>query len=148
MSRSVVRLASIRSAGTSRSTSVAIASQGIEIVDQLPSARRQEQAIGATVARIWPTLEQAVLDQTIEQAHQRDRLQLELVGQIDLRQPLLRTQPEQHDPLRARRAARLGTMIDVVAQQTRAFDELRNQLTLQIERHDITSKRLNVSICF
>ena len=79
-----------------------------------------------------PALQQAVLDQAIEQPHQRDRLQFKHIRQIDLRQPFLFPQPEQHDPLRARGAAALGAMIDVVAQQPRAFDKLRNQLAFQV----------------
>ena len=98
-------------------------------------AAGQEQPVGAAIPGIVPALQQTVLDQTVEQPHQRDRLQFEHVGQIDLRQPLLLPQPEQHDPLRARGAAPLGAMIDVVAQQPRAFDKLRNQLAFQIERH-------------
>ena len=49
--------------------------------------------------------------------------------------PFLLPQPKQHDPLRARGAAALGAMIDIVAQQARAFDKLRNELAFQIERH-------------
>ena len=43
-----------------------------------------------------PPLEQAVLDETIEQPHERDRLQLEHVGEIDLRQPLLLAQAKEY----------------------------------------------------
>ena len=82
-----------------------------------------------------PALEKPVLDQAIEQAHQRDRLQFEHIGQIDLRQSFLLPQSEQYDPLRAGGAAALGAMVDVVAQQARAFDELGNELAFQIERH-------------
>ena len=79
-----------------------------------------------------------MLDQPIQQAHQRDRLQFKHFGQIDLRQTLLLPQPEQHDPLRTRGAAPLGALVDVVAQQARAFDQLDNELAFQIERHELT----------
>ena len=46
-------------------------------------------------------------------------------------------QSKQYNPLRARGAAALGAVVDVIAQQARAFDELRNQLALQIERHGL-----------
>ena len=77
-----------------------------------------------------PPLEQAVLDETIKQSHERYRLQLEHVSEIDLRQPLLLTQAEEYDPLRARGAAALGAVIDEIAQQPRTLDELRDQLAL------------------
>ena len=77
-------------------------------------------------------LQKAVLDQPIEQAHQRDRLQFKHVGQIDLRQSFLLPQSEQYDPLRARGAAALGTVVDEVAQQARAFDKLCHQLAFAI----------------
>src|SRR5260221_6058160 len=94
---------------------------------------------------IWPT---SVPDSTGELArdatwrrcsprspHQRDRLQFEHVGKIDLRETLLLMQPKQYDPLRARGAASLGTMINIVAEQARTFNNLRNQTAFQIERH-------------
>jgi hypothetical protein len=83
-----------------------------------------------------PSLDKTVLDQTIEQAHQRDRLQFKYLSEIDLRQSFLLPQSEQYNPLRARGAAALGAVVDVIAQQARAFDELRNQLASQIERHE------------
>ena len=49
----------------------------------------QEQAVGAAVAGIVPALQKSVLDQAIEQPHQRDRLQFQHFRQIDLRQALL-----------------------------------------------------------
>ena len=138
MSRSVSRLVSIASVGRSCSTSVAMESRRLSrsSTSWRPLAVRNSRLARRSL-RIVPPLEQAVLDQAIEQPHQRDRLQFEHVGQIDLRQALpARRKPEQHDPLRARRTAALGAMIDVVAQQPRAFDKLRNQLAFQIERHD------------
>ena len=76
-----------------------------------------------------------MLNQTIEQAHQRDRLEFKHLGQIDLGQSFLLPQSEQHDPLGARGAAALGAMVDVVAQQTRGLDKLCNNLTFKVERH-------------
>ena len=111
--------------------------QTIEIVDKLAAGTGQEELVGATILGIVPALQKTVLDQTIEQAHQRDRLQFKHVGQIDLRQPLVLPQPEQYDPLRSRRASALGAVVDVIAQQARAFDELRDQLAFQIERQSL-----------
>ena len=105
--------------------------QTVEIVDQLAAAWGEKQPVGAAVPGVVPPLQQAMLDQAIEQAHQRDRLQLQHIGKIDLRQSFLLPQSEQYDPLRARGAAALGAVVDVVAQQARAFDELRNQLAFQ-----------------
>jgi hypothetical protein len=34
-------------------------------------------------------------------------------------------------------ATALGALVDMVAQQARAFDELRNQLPFQIKRHEL-----------
>jgi hypothetical protein len=73
-----------------------------------------------------PALQQTVLDQTVEQPHQRDRLQLEHVCEIDLGQALLLAQPKKHDPLRARSASLLGSVIDIIAQEPGALVELRN----------------------
>jgi hypothetical protein len=73
-------------------------------------------------------LEKTVLDQPVEQAHQRDRLQFKHIRQINLGQSLLLAQSKQDNPLRARGAAGLGTVVDIVAQQARTFHELRNQL--------------------
>src|SRR6267143_5086138 len=107
--------------------------QTVEIIDKLAAARREKQAVGTAIPEIGSAFQQAVLDQTVEQTHQRDRLQFKHVGQIDLRQSLLLPQSKQHNPLRARGATALGTVVDVVAQQTRAFDQLRNQPAFQIE---------------
>ena len=123
--------------------------QAVEIVDKLPAARGQKQPVGAAILRIVPPLEQAMLDQPVEQPHQRDRLQFEHVGEIDLGQALLLAQAKQHDPLRARGAAALGAVIDVVAQQPRTLHELRNQLAFQVERHrrNCPLASLNLSNC-
>ena len=47
-------------------------------------------------------------------------------GQIDLGQALLLAQAEQHNPLRAGRAAGFGAVVDIVTQQPRTFDQLHN----------------------
>src|SRR5712692_10672622 len=107
--------------------------QAVEIIDKLAAARREKQAVGPAISGIGPPLEKTVLDQT----HQRDRLQLKHLGQIDLRQPFLLPQSKQHDPLRARGATALRAVIDIIAQQPRALDKLCNQLAFQIERHDL-----------
>ena len=109
--------------------------QAVEIVDQLTAGAGQEQPVGPAVFWVRPSLQEAVLDQAVEQADQRDRLQLKDVRQVDLRQSFLLPQSEQYDPLRAGGAAALGAVIDVVAQQARTFDQLRDQLTFQVERH-------------
>ena len=84
------RLVLIASSDKSCSTSVAIASRRLSRSStSCRPARGEEQPVGAPVLRIVPPLEQAVFDQTIEQPHQRDRLQLEHVGEIDLRQAFL-----------------------------------------------------------
>src|SRR5689334_18038228 len=109
--------------------------QTVEVVDKLTAAPGQEQAVGATVPGVGPTLQQSVFDQAIEQTHKRNRLQLQHIGKIDLRKPLLLPKAKQHDPLRARRAAPLGAVVDVIAQQPRTLDELGDQPAFQIERH-------------
>src|SRR5207248_6046979 len=63
--------------------------QAIEVVDKLASARGEKQPVGAPVPGVVAPLEQAVLDQTVEQPHQRDRLQFKHVSQIDLGQSFL-----------------------------------------------------------
>ena len=75
--------------------------QAVEVVDQLPASGGQEQPVGAAILGIMSPLEQAMLHQSIEQAHQRDRLQFEDLGQIDLGQAFLLPQTKQHNPLRA-----------------------------------------------
>ena len=57
---------------------------------------------------------------------QRQLVHFEHVGEIDLGQPFVLAQPKQHDPLRARGTAGFGTVIDIVAQQSRALDKLCN----------------------
>ena len=110
--------------------------QAVEIIDKLTAARCEKQSVSASIPGVVPSFEKTVLDQTIEQAHKRDRLQFKYIREIDLRQSFLLPQSEQYDPLRARGAAALGAVVDVIAQQARAIDELRNQLALQIERHE------------
>ncbi len=107
--------------------------QTVEIVHQLPPARGEEEPVGAAILGVVPPLEQAVLDETIEQPHKRDRLQFEHVGEIDLRQPLLIAQAKQHDPLRTGGAAALRAVVDEIAQEPRTLHELRDQLALQIK---------------
>src|SRR5262249_376196 len=114
--------------------------------DELFAAGREKQPIGPTVLRIVPALEQAMLDEPVEQPHQRDRLQLQYVGEVDLRQTLLLAQAKQHDPLRARVAACLGAVVDKVAQQPRSLYELCNQLAFQIDRH-ARGRLLKVAKC-
>ena len=58
--------------------------QAIEIIGKLTAGRREKQAVGPAIPGVVPALDQAVLDQPIEQTYQRDRLQLEHLGQIDL----------------------------------------------------------------
>src|SRR6516165_11511270 len=106
----------------------------VEIIHEPTALSGQEQPVGAPVLGIVPTLQQTVLNQTVEQPYQRDRLQLEHVCEIDLGQALLLTQPKKHDPLRARGTSLLGSVIDIVAQEPRALVELRNKLASQIER--------------
>jgi DNA polymerase-1 len=100
--------------------------------------RKQAEAFIAAYFSRYPAVRRFI-DQTIEQAYQRDRLQLEHLGQIDLGQALLLPQTEQHNPLRAGGAPALGAVIDIVAQQARAFDKLRNELAFQVERHKASS---------
>ena len=107
--------------------------QAVEIVDELLALRGQEQAVGATVLRIVPPFEQTMLDQAVEQPHQRDRLQLEHVGEIDLGQALVLPQSKQHDPLGAGGPSLLGAVIDIIAQQPRTLYELCNELPFQVE---------------
>src|ERR1700704_4549181 len=116
-STSVLRLVWIASGAMSRRTSEAIA-----------AGTGQEQSVGGAVLRIGSAFQQSVFDQTIKQPHQRDRLQFENFGKIDLRQAFLLAKPKQHDPLRPRRASRFGAVIDIVAQEARTLDKLRDQL--------------------
>src|SRR5471030_73682 len=73
----------------------------VEIVDKLAAGAREKQAVGPAISGIGPPLQEPMLDQAVEQANQRDRLQLEHVGEVDLRQSFLLPQSEQYDPLRA-----------------------------------------------
>ncbi|CCE06680.1 hypothetical protein BRAS3843_1780051 [Bradyrhizobium sp. STM 3843] len=107
----------------------------VEIIDEPASRVRQVQPVGAAVLGIVPALEQALLNQPVQQPHQRDRLQFQHFREIDLRKSLLRAQPKQHNPLRACGAARFGTMINIVAQDARAFDKLGDQLPPEVQRH-------------
>jgi len=128
---------------------VRAAANRVELIDKLTATRREKQSVGASILGVVPSLEKTVLDQSIEQAHQRDRLQFKHIRQIDLRQSFLLPQSEQYDPLRARGAAALGAVIDIIAQQARAFDELRNQLAFQVERHGLRrSSKLSKSLEF
>src|SRR6266566_2897294 len=61
-----------------------VVTQTVEVIDKLATAFRQKESIGASIPWIVPSLEKAVLDQSIEQAYQRDRLQFKHIGQIDL----------------------------------------------------------------
>jgi hypothetical protein len=72
------------------------------------------------------SLDKTMFDEPVEKAYQRDRLQFEHVGEIDLGQALLVAQSKQDNPLCARCAAALGAVIDIVAQKPRTFDELSN----------------------
>src|SRR6185437_10690847 len=104
--------------------------QAIEIVDELAPGFGQEQSVGASIPGIIAALDQPMLNQPVKQPHQRDRLQFKNIGEVDLRKALLLPQPKEYDPLRACRSPPFGAVIDEVTQQARAFDELRNQLTL------------------
>src|SRR6185312_7500511 len=89
-----------------------------------------------TILRVGPPLQQLLPDQPVEKPDQRDRLQLQDVRQIDLGQAFLLSQPKQHNPLSAGRTASFGPIVDVVAKQPRALDELGDELTLEVESHE------------
>ncbi len=100
--------------------------QTIKIIGQLSPICGEKQAVSPPIPGVAAALNKTVLDQPVKQTNQRDRLQLEHIGQVHLGKPLLLAQPEQDNPLRTRRATALGAVIDIVAQKARTFDELRN----------------------
>jgi hypothetical protein len=74
-----------------------------------------------------------LIDKAIQQSHQRYWLQFHHFREIDLRQPFLLTQSEEHDPLGARGPAAFSAVLDIITQQPGRFDELRNELPFEIE---------------
>src|SRR6185503_14680770 len=92
----------------------------------------QVEAVGAPVARMRAPLDQAVLAQAIDQAHQRDRLDLEALGHLGLGHALLALQPCQHAPLGASHAVLAGALVDVGPHRAGHIGELEQDLATHV----------------
>ena len=95
-----------------------------------PALGRQIEAVGAPVALMRPPLHQALLAQPVDEAHERDGLNLQGVGQLRLGHALAPLQPEQHAPLRPRHAVTARTLVHEGARGARRIDELEQHLAL------------------
>ena len=89
-----------------------------EPLEQRPRRRRQKQALGAAVAGIGPALDQAAVAELVEQAGERDRLQVEHVGEFGLVEALGTLEPDQHGPLRPGDAELRRLVVGIGPQQT------------------------------
>ena len=59
-----------------------------DAVEQRPRRRRQVQPLGAAVVRVGPALDQPVVAQPVDQPGQRDRLDVEVFGEVGLLEAL------------------------------------------------------------
>ena len=103
-----------------------------EPLEQRPRRRRQKQAFRPTVAGIGPAFDQAAVAKLVEEARERNRLQVEHVGEFGLVQALGTLQPYQHDPLRPGDAELRRLVVGIGPQQTRYIVE--NEAEFAIDR--------------
>ena len=89
-----------------------------EPLEQRPCRRREKQAFRPAVAGIGPALDQAAVAKLVEEACERNRLQVEHVGEFGLVQALGTLQPYQHGPLRPGDAELRRLVVGIGPQQT------------------------------
>lgn len=70
-----------------------------EPVEQRSGFRQQVEAVDATVIRVGPALDQAVLAEAVDQPGQGDRLHLHQIGEFRLLQPFIAFELGQHRPV-------------------------------------------------
>ena len=77
---------------------------------------RQIEAVGAPVGRVVATLDQAGRSELVDKAAERDRREVERVGEFALVHALASLQPRQNRPLGSGRAELAGALVGIGAQ--------------------------------
>jgi hypothetical protein len=112
-----------------------LCAQRIEIVNELSTRRGQVQEPCASVLGIKAALDEFLAFQPVKQARQRDRLQLEHLGERGLIETFRAAQTSQHAPLRAGRAIFPCALVDIAAQLSGGLEKLENEFALEWAPH-------------
>ena len=83
----------------------------LQPLDHRPGGGQQMQPLGAPVRRIVAPLDQAVVAQPVDQTRQRDRRDVEHLGEFRLLEPLVALEAHQHGPLRPRHIEGLDALV-------------------------------------
>ena len=81
----------------------------------------------AAIGGVGNPLDEATLFEPIDDPRERDRLDVEQVGEFDLSHAGLARQPKQHLPLRAGNSVRTGTAIERLPQRMAGFANLKGK---------------------
>src|SRR5215469_13967983 len=88
-------------------------------LEERPRRRCEEEQLGAAVARARAPLDQAVVAQAVEEARQRDRLQIEHLGKLALLEALKPVEPREHRPFGTGHPERGCLLVRVSAEKAR-----------------------------
>jgi hypothetical protein len=102
-----------------------VGADALEFVDERLCLCGDVKPPGPAVARVSRALDEPRLLETIDDAAQGDRLELEHVGELDLPKAGFARQLEQHLPLRARDSEPDREAIEGLAQRVRRLADLK-----------------------
>src|SRR5579859_1749379 len=105
-----------------------------EFFEEWPCRRREKQSLGAAVDRVGAPLDQAALRQLVEQAGQRNRLQVQNLGQLGLFQAFGSVEPYQHHPLSPRDAKLRSPVVRVGSQHASYVIECKGEFSIERTR--------------
>ena len=106
--------------------------QNFQLIEQWLAFGGQMQPPRAPIIRIAAALDQSGFFEPIDDSAQGNRLDVEVIGKLDLSKPRLATEPSKHAPLRASHAKRCGAAVKRTAQAERGFSVgLMNKLANQ-----------------
>ena len=105
-----------------------------EPVHQRPRLGREIEPLRTPIVGVCASLDQAVGTETIHQPGQRDRLQVEHLGEFRLLQALVRLQPGQHRPLGACHTELACPMVRVGAEQAAYITDQKSKFAARIAR--------------
>ncbi len=99
--------------------------QHSQLFDQGLAFVGQVQPPSPAILGVAATLDQAALFQPIDDPAQGDRLDIEMIGKLDLTKPRFAPHPSERPPLRTRHAKRRRATIELAPQTVGRFGNLK-----------------------